>query len=174
MSSWDILLSIMGVVFSIFPQAEHSLLGLLHMTSTHSHLLLELLSPLHTMKLLWHPPYPNPHQNPAIEKNLMTHFPFPFHYLHLYYHQSLLNRIIHPRRKVHLIMWLMLLTEKRIPPCLEMLQTLKCSGLIPRPRLSLYDGDLFSDPTLYWQTVGSLQYLTLTRPDNTFAVNQVR
>ncbi|GJS86480.1 ribonuclease H-like domain-containing protein [Tanacetum coccineum] len=35
------------------------------------------------------------------------------------------------------------------------------------------DGDLVSDPTLYWSLVGSLQYLTFTRPDISYAVQQV-
>lgn len=34
-------------------------------------------------------------------------------------------------------------------------------------------GDPFRDPKLYRQTVGSLQYATITRPDITFAVNRV-
>lgn len=38
-------------------------------------------------------------------------------------------------------------------------------------RLSTYDGETFSDPTLYRSTIGSLQYLSITRPDIAFAVN---
>lgn len=43
----------------------------------------------------------------------------------------------------------------------------------PNSRLSLYEGDLLSDATEYRSMVGGLQYLTLTRPDITFSVNQV-
>uniref|UniRef100_A0A2N9HZT1 Tf2-1-like SH3-like domain-containing protein n=1 Tax=Fagus sylvatica TaxID=28930 RepID=A0A2N9HZT1_FAGSY len=34
-------------------------------------------------------------------------------------------------------------------------------------------GELLPDPTLYWQLVGSLVYLTVTRPDISYAVHQV-
>ncbi|PKI78210.1 hypothetical protein CRG98_001381 [Punica granatum] len=40
-------------------------------------------------------------------------------------------------------------------------------------RLSLHDGHPFEDPSLYRSVVGSLQYLSLTRPDIAYAVNQV-
>ncbi|KAK9912116.1 hypothetical protein M0R45_035990 [Rubus argutus] len=40
-------------------------------------------------------------------------------------------------------------------------------------RLSLHDGQPLSDPTTYRSVVGALQYLTITRPDIAFAVNQV-
>ncbi|KAM1882020.1 hypothetical protein ACFX13_003569 [Malus domestica] len=40
-------------------------------------------------------------------------------------------------------------------------------------RLSLQDGDPLPDPTEYRSVVSVLQYLTLTRPDIAFAVNQV-
>uniref|UniRef100_A0A2N9IS10 Reverse transcriptase Ty1/copia-type domain-containing protein n=1 Tax=Fagus sylvatica TaxID=28930 RepID=A0A2N9IS10_FAGSY len=40
-------------------------------------------------------------------------------------------------------------------------------------KLSLFDGDPLQDPTEYRSVVGALQYLTITRPDISFAVNQV-
>lgn len=40
-------------------------------------------------------------------------------------------------------------------------------------QLSLYDGEPFSDPPTYRSVVGALQYLTISRPDMVFAVNQV-
>ncbi|XP_062028867.1 uncharacterized mitochondrial protein AtMg00810-like [Rosa rugosa] len=40
-------------------------------------------------------------------------------------------------------------------------------------RLSINDGDALSDPTAFRSVVGALQYLTITRPDIAFAVNQV-
>jgi hypothetical protein len=39
--------------------------------------------------------------------------------------------------------------------------------------LSKFSGSKFSDPTLYCQTVGSLQYLSLTRPDIRFTISKV-
>jgi hypothetical protein len=39
--------------------------------------------------------------------------------------------------------------------------------------LSRFDGEAFDDPSLYRSIVGSLQYLSLTRPDISFAVNKV-
>jgi len=39
--------------------------------------------------------------------------------------------------------------------------------------LSAFIGDPMEDPSLYRSTVGSLQYLSLTRPDLGFAVNRV-
>lgn len=40
-------------------------------------------------------------------------------------------------------------------------------------KLSSTDGPLFSDPTLYRSLAGALQYLTFTRPDISYAVQQV-
>ena len=40
-------------------------------------------------------------------------------------------------------------------------------------QLSLLAGVEFSNPTLYRSTVGALQYLSITRPDVSFAVNKV-
>ncbi|KAL5855596.1 hypothetical protein ACOSQ4_005398 [Xanthoceras sorbifolium] len=40
-------------------------------------------------------------------------------------------------------------------------------------KLSLHDGELFSDPFLYRSVIGALQYLTHTRPDISFIVTKV-
>ena len=40
-------------------------------------------------------------------------------------------------------------------------------------KLSADLGDPVADPTAYWSLTGSLQYLTFTRPDLTYAVQQV-
>ncbi|CAN6716049.1 unnamed protein product [Malus baccata var. baccata] len=40
-------------------------------------------------------------------------------------------------------------------------------------KLSAHDGDPFDQPELYRSVVGALQYLTITRPDLSYAVNQV-
>ncbi|KAL5569887.1 hypothetical protein UlMin_026462 [Ulmus minor] len=47
----------------------------------------------------------------------------------------------------------------------------KTPGVVGKS-LSQYDGDLFKDPTKYRSVVGALQYVTLTRPDISFAVNK--
>jgi hypothetical protein len=39
--------------------------------------------------------------------------------------------------------------------------------------LSKFDGSTIADPSLYHSTVGSLQYLSITRPDSSFAINKV-
>lgn len=39
--------------------------------------------------------------------------------------------------------------------------------------LSALEGSSFEDPQLYRNVVGSLQYLSFTRPDISFAVNKV-
>jgi hypothetical protein len=39
--------------------------------------------------------------------------------------------------------------------------------------ISLKLGSLIPDPTIYREVVGSLQYLSLTRPDVSFAVNKL-
>ncbi|CAH9079866.1 unnamed protein product [Cuscuta europaea] len=55
------------------------------------------------------------------------------------------------------------------------LHTLKSvrTPLATRTSLSLTDGELLSDATEYRSMVGALQYLTLTRPDITYAVHLV-
>ena len=48
------------------------------------------------------------------------------------------------------------------------------SSLAPSgKKLSLFDGDPLQDPKEYQSVVGALQYLTITCPDISFAVNQV-
>jgi hypothetical protein len=47
------------------------------------------------------------------------------------------------------------------------------SPLSAATSLSKFSGSTFEDPTLYRQTVGALQYLSLTRPDIGFAVSKV-
>jgi hypothetical protein len=55
----------------------------------------------------------------------------------------------------------------------SMLEAKPCSTLVlAGSKLSLHDGDTLSDPSLYRQIVNSFQYLTMTRPDITYAVNQ--
>lgn len=45
--------------------------------------------------------------------------------------------------------------------------------MIPNMKLSKEDGDLIPDKELYRRLVGKLMYLTVTRPDITFAVNKL-
>lgn len=45
--------------------------------------------------------------------------------------------------------------------------------MCPGIKLSKHDPDLFDQPTTYRSIVGSLQYLTMTRPDIAFAVNKL-
>ncbi|XP_028959379.1 uncharacterized mitochondrial protein AtMg00810-like [Malus sylvestris] len=40
-------------------------------------------------------------------------------------------------------------------------------------RLSAYDGEPYDNPEMYRSVVGALQYLTITRPDIFYAINQV-
>ncbi|KAK1414359.1 hypothetical protein QVD17_30103 [Tagetes erecta] len=63
---------------------------------------------------------------------------------------------------------------------MELLQRAGLSNAKPVPTpmstsspLSLHDSPPFSDPVKYRQLVGALQYVTLSRPDITFAVNRV-
>ncbi|KAK1434088.1 hypothetical protein QVD17_11006 [Tagetes erecta] len=62
----------------------------------------------------------------------------------------------------------------------ELLQRAGLSAAKPVPSpmstsnpLSLHDSPAFSDPVKYRQMVGALQYVTLSRPDVSFAVNKV-
>lgn len=45
--------------------------------------------------------------------------------------------------------------------------------MAPNPKLSLTSGTKLDDPREYRATIGSLQYLSFTRPDITFAVNKL-
>ncbi|GKD26976.1 retrovirus-related pol polyprotein from transposon TNT 1-94, partial [Tanacetum coccineum] len=47
------------------------------------------------------------------------------------------------------------------------------SPMVTLSSLSLDDGTAFSNPMKYQQVLGSLQYVTLSRPDIAFAVNKV-
>jgi hypothetical protein len=51
----------------------------------------------------------------------------------------------------------------------KQVNSLMCSS----SALSAFMGDPTEDPSLYRSTIGSLQYLSLTRPDLAFAVNRV-
>ncbi|KAL5558567.1 hypothetical protein UlMin_034778 [Ulmus minor] len=43
----------------------------------------------------------------------------------------------------------------------------------PNLKLSQEDGELFDDPSLYRRLIGKLLYLTITRPDLSYAVNRL-
>ena len=71
-----------------------------------------------------------------------------------------------------------LLSQRRY--ILDLLIRTKMSGAKPvhsplptSPPLSLHSGTLLSDPSTYLTVVGSLQYLSLTRPDISYAVNRL-
>lgn len=54
------------------------------------------------------------------------------------------------------------------------MQDYKPCGTLVNTIVSLIDkGDIFSNPSLYWTIVGSLQYLTYIRPDIAFVVNKL-
>ena len=54
----------------------------------------------------------------------------------------------------------------------EFLQSKPMTTLVVSGRyLSMFDGNLLSNPTEYRSVVGALQYLTITCPDISFVVN---
>ncbi|KAL5751678.1 hypothetical protein ACOSQ2_022185 [Xanthoceras sorbifolium] len=56
----------------------------------------------------------------------------------------------------------------------NMLHSTACSTpVVIGNKLSLHDGDLFADPSLYRNTIDALQYLTLSRPDLSYIVNNL-
>lgn len=57
---------------------------------------------------------------------------------------------------------------------MKMLDCKPCSTHVPSGRkLYVHGGIMLEDPTQYCQLVGALQYLTFTRPDITYIVQQV-
>lgn len=47
------------------------------------------------------------------------------------------------------------------------------SPMLSGSKLSIFDGDPLPDPSEYRSAVGALQYLTWTRPNIAYTVNQV-
>jgi hypothetical protein len=63
---------------------------------------------------------------------------------------------------------------------IDLLDRVQLTGIRPyrapcvsRSKLSKFDGESIPDPSEYRQTVGALQYVTLTRPDIAYSVNQL-
>ena len=71
-----------------------------------------------------------------------------------------------------------LLTQQRyildILKCINMATAKPISSpMAPSTHLSLFEGEHFSDATLYRSIVGALQYLSVTRPDIAFTINKL-
>ncbi|KAF5457518.1 hypothetical protein F2P56_021614 [Juglans regia] len=63
---------------------------------------------------------------------------------------------------------------------IDLLERVKLLGIRPYrapcvsgSKLSKFDGEALSDPSEYRHTVGALQYVTLTRPNIAYSVNQL-
>lgn len=61
-----------------------------------------------------------------------------------------------------------LLVKTKMTECNEC-----ATPVVPLPKLSQHEGQVFRDSSLYRSVVGSLQYLTLSRPDIAFSVNKL-
>ncbi|GJT59750.1 putative RNA-directed DNA polymerase [Tanacetum coccineum] len=77
----------------------------------------------------------------------------------------------------YMYMWMTSLLQKYILELLQSVGLSNCnpvsSPMVTSSSLSLDDSTAFSNPAKYRQVVGSLQYVTLSRPDIAFAVNKV-
>lgn len=67
--------------------------------------------------------------------------------------------------------------QKYIIDLLQKTNVIDCkpvsSPMSTTSKLSAFESNFMDDPTLYRSTVGSLQYLLMTRPDLAFSINQV-
>lgn len=67
--------------------------------------------------------------------------------------------------------------KKYVLDLLKMTHMLECSPcptpMVTMPKLSKTEREVFTDLSLYRSVVGTLQYLTLTRPDIAYSVNKL-